>query len=629
MMYSSITKDNRDSHSWDIFHKAELAWDNLSRFRKDRKRCMRYTYGDQLSDMVRGADGRMMREEDMIRSQGGTPVKVNQIRKLVNTIKGLYISQSSEAIPFPRDREEQFIVDGLAELLKTVNDINDSVQLYSDMFEEFLISGFVGCRKTYRTMQDRLDVWTNQVQADNFFVDAGMTDYRCVDCNLVGEIHDISWGELLMTFAKSAKDIERLKNIYHYASDEHYLVQTAEQFGYRRDINTSFLLPTETNACRVIEVWNKEYKDRYRCVDRLNGEMFKCDVADAKELVDDVNLRRVQEATARGVSMDEIQDKLITKEWFIDNYWYYRFFAPTGEVISEGESPYYHKEHPFVFRFFPFVNQEIHSVVSDVVDIQRNINSLLSLYQYLLKTGAKGLLAIPDSCLEGTGLNIEDIADVWAKPGGIFVYHAKPGVSLPQQITSNMQNVNITQLVSMMKDFFDDGTGVNGALQGKPQGTISGSYYAQQAQNSALSLQGVLTAYNSFIKGCALKDCKLIQQYYDTSRIRRIIGRKSEQIKFNPKMIECVEYDISISQSQSSPVYNMIMNEFLMEVFRSGQIDLETLLEVGTFPNGDKLLGAVRQRREEQAQQQAAIQEQMMMQQGQMATTDAEEEPQQ
>ena len=479
------------------------------------------------------------------------------------------------------------------ENLQIFRKVAELFEVDGDIFEDFVIGGFAGCRKSFGYMGDRLDCWTTQVQADNFFVDTGMRDVRSWDCSLVGEIHDMTWGDLLANFAKKPGDIQKLRQMYHYATDEHYLTQTAEQFGYRRDINASFLIPQDTNCCRVIEVWNKERKARYHCIDQLNGEMFKCETKDKRELVDAVNEQRRAEAEAAGVSPEEIEGKLITAEWFVDNYWYYRFFAPTGEVLMEGETPYEHNEHPFVFRFYPFINGEIHSFVADVIDVQRYVNRLINLNDYLLRTSAKGLLAIPDSALEGTGLTIEDVADVWAKPGGVFVFKAKSGVPLPTQINNSVQNIGIAELISMEKQFFDEITGVNAALQGKSVGNVSGTYYAQQTQNAATSLQGILTAFSSFRKASAAKDCKNIQQYYTNDRIVSIVGRNGQKVNFNPSKVKWMEYDINISESTTSPVFRQVANDFLMQVWKSGQISLKTMLEAGAFPFGDKLLSII------------------------------------
>lgn len=602
---------SKDRHAYDVLLQAEYCWSNLDRFRRERRRCLRYTYGDQWGDMVRDECGRLIPEYKKIERQGGIPLKNNMIRKLINTVKGLYINQNTEPVCVARDRDEQILSDALTELLKYVDDINDGNTLYSDMFEEFAISGFVGCRKSFGYMGDRLDCWTTIVQPDNFFVDIGMKDPRAWDCSLVGEIHDMSWGDLLTTFAKKPGDVERIKQIYHYATDEHYLTQSAEYFGYHQHINSSFLIPQDTNNCRVIEVWNKERKARYHCIDNLNGEMFKCETRDKRELVDAVNEQRRQEAISAGVSTEEIESKLITAEWFVDNYWYYRFYAPTGEVLMEGETPYEHGEHPFIFRFYPFINGEIHSFVADVIDVQRYINRLINLNDYLLRTSAKGLLAVPEQALEGTGLTIEDLADVWAKPGGVFLFKAKAGIPLPTQITNSVQNLGIAELISMEKQFFDEITGVNAALQGKDVGKVSGTYYAQQTQNASTSLQGILKSFNSFRKASATKDCKNIQQYYTNDRIISIVGRDGQKINFNPSKVKYMEYDITISESTSSPVFRQVANDFLLQLFQSQAIDLQTMLEAGAFPFGDKLLSIINAQQQQQMQ---AAQEMAMQQ---------------
>lgn len=604
-MTYTYAETDKAQHDYNVLMQAERCWENLAAFRKERRRCLDYAYGKQWNEMVLDENGQLVREETLLRRKGGTAMKNNMIRKMVNTVKGLYINQNTEPVCVARDREEQTLGDCLTELLKYVGDINDLRTLYADIFEEYVISGFAACRKSFGWQGDRMDCWTTAVGGDNFFIDTGMTDARGWDCTLVGEIHDMPWGELLTTFAKRKGDIERLREIYHYASDEARLMQHIGQFGDGRRKSLSFLLPNDTGVCRVIEVWNKEKKPRLHCYDRLKGDIFKCELRDRAELVDAVNERRLAEALEAGVSEEEVRGKLIETEWFVDSYWYYRFYAPTGDVLQEGETPYEHGEHPFVFRFYPFVNSEIHSFVSDLIDIQRYVNRLINLNDYLLRTSAKGLLAVPDTALEGTGLTIEDVADVWAKPGGVFLFHAKQGVELPRQITSSVQNLGITELIGMEKQFFDEITGVNAALQGKSMGNISGTYYAQQTQNAATSLQGLLGSFGGFVKQGAEKDCKLIQQYYDTDRIVDIVGRDGRKVMFNPMGVKQMDYDINISESQSSPVFRQMANEFLMQIWQSGQLSLKGMLEAGAFPYGDKLLSIVNAE-----EQQAAIQQQ-------------------
>lgn len=592
-----------DRHAFDVLMRAEHCWSNLERFRRERRRCIDYTYGKQWNDKVT-VGCREMTEEEYIKRQGNVPLKNNLIRKLVNTTKGLFISQNTEPICTARDREEQSVGEVMTTVLQYVRDTNDMRNIDVDMFEEFVISGFAGCRKSYGWRNDRLDCWTTPVIAENFFVDPNMRDSRGWDCTLVGELHDLSFGELLGSFAADGREAERLKEIYAGSHNEAFLNSCAEEFGYPKTGNVSFFLPPNAGVCRVIEVWNKERKPRYHCFDPLKGEYYKIETRDKGVEVDEENARRIEQGLSQGMKEEDIP--LIRTEWFVDSYWYYRFYAPTGEVLKEGETPYAHGEHPFVFRFYPFVNAEIHSFVSDVIDVQRYVNRLITLYDFIMRASAKGVLMVPKQCLEGTGMTEEDFADEWSRFNGVIFYTQKPGVGMPTQISTNSTNVGIHELLQLQLGFFDEITGVNGALQGKPgDAGTSGTYYAQQTQNATTSLQGLLQSYSAYRKQCALKDVKLIQQFYDTERVVNISGRGGHAIVFDPRQVKNVEFDLTIGESTSSPVFRQAANDFLMEIWRSGQISLEMLLKNGDFPYADTLLADVQQQQQRMEQQMA------------------------
>ena len=77
----------------------------------------------------------------------------------------------------------------------------------------------------------------------------------------------------------------------------------------------------------------------------------------------------MQQGLEDGIPREEIP--LIQAEWFTDNYWYYYYISPFGDILEEGETPYEHKSHPYVFMAYPFIDGEIHSFVADVIDQQR------------------------------------------------------------------------------------------------------------------------------------------------------------------------------------------------------------------------------------------------------------------
>ena len=197
---------------------------------------------------------------------------------------------------------------------------------------------------------------------------------------------------------------------------------------------------------------------------------------------------------------------------------------------------------------------------------------------------------------------------------------------LPQQIANNSTNIGITELLNLQLKFFEEISGVNGALQGKPgMSGMSASLYSQQTQNATTSLLDLLESFSQFVIDAAYKDVKNIQQYYDSKRVFNISGRSGTQIEYDPKKIRDIEFDLSIVESTSTPAYRMMANDFLMEIWRSNQISLQQLLEHGDFPFADELLQSLNSQQEqlENGQTPEALSPEIMKQAQQGANMDA------
>lgn len=596
-------KKHNPSRAYDVLAMAQTFWNNMDDFRKERERNKLYAYGDQWDDMIEVEENgckRRMTEEAYIRSQGNIPLKNNLIRRLIRNVIGVYRSQSKEPVCNARDRDEQKLGETMSTVLQYNMQLNRMKELYARTMEEYMVGAFVVHRKWYGWRNDKLDCWTDYVNPNRFFVDTNMRDFRGWDVTCLGEIHDITFGDLVAQFAQSPDDYERLANIYRAANDLKTFVSTRERFGVstkRNDLD--FLLNTDESLCRVIEVWRKEQKPRIRCHDYNNGDIFKIDVQDKKELVDDVNAQRIEQGREAGMEVDDIP--LIETEWFVDSYWYYYYLTPFGDILAEGETPYAHKSHPYVFKAYPFIDGEIHSFVSDVIDQQRYSNRLITLYDWIMRASAKGVLLVPDDCLGDQ--SPEDFADAWTRFNGVVVYHAKPGVPAPTQVANNSTNIGISELLNLQLKFFEDISGVHGALQGR-QGvsSTSGTLYAQQAQNATTSLLDLLDSFSQFVIDAAYKDVKNIQQFYDQKRTYNIAGRSATQIEYDPDKIRDTEFDLSIVESTATPVYRQIANDYLIQFWQSGQISLQQLLEVGDFTFADQLLQSIQSQQQEMQQ---------------------------
>jgi hypothetical protein len=110
----------------------------------------------------------------------------------------------------------------------------------------------------------------------------------------------------------------------------------------------------------------------------------------------------------------------------------------------------------------------------------------------------------------------------------------------------------------------------------------------------------LLESFSSFIIESSIKKVKNIQQFYDSKRVLNIVGQSANGVsEYDPEKINDVEFDLSIVESSNTPAYRMVANDFLMEIWKTGQISVEQLLENGNFPFADRLLQSIKSQREE------------------------------
>ena len=137
-------------------------------------------------------------------------------------------------------------------------------------------------------------------------------------------------------------------------------------------------------------------------------------------------------------------------------------------------------------------------------------------------------------------------------------------------------------------------------MQGKPgYSNMSGTLYEQQTQNAATSLLDILESFSDFCFDAAYKDVKNIQQFYDKEMIINIVGDGASLDFKDLDRVHDVEFDINIIQSTASPTYKERQNQFLMEIWKAGQISLQQMLQHGNFPFGDDLLQSLQSQQEQ------------------------------
>ena len=606
-----------------LLGKAKTCWDNLYQFRVDRDRALRFTYGDQWGDMTL-FNGEWMTEREAIALQGKTPLTNNLIRRLVNSVKGTYLRQIMEPFCVARDPNKRDVADMVTMALQCnwQQSVSNMQILTSNMFEEFLISGMAIARESWENVDDgRFDATTYTYNPNMIFVDGNMRDPNMRDLTMLGVIHDVTPGELRSRFRLTPSKWDDLEREFPKAYDD--LNPESIELADRNKLQyADFFFAVDRSRCRIYEIWTKEVKCRYICVDPMRGEMFKVEVDNLDKTPLEIygktimqeNADRRQMAYEAGITDEseipyidygQLENSLEGTGEYYDEYWYYQFLTPNGTIIDEGESPY-KCGLPFVVMMYPFVNGEIHSFVSDVIPQQKYFNRNATLSDWVIQSSAKGVLLVDVNSLGDS--TPEEVREQWSHAAGIVTYDSKKGGNAPKQAVTTSTNVGIDQAMRMQLNLFEEISGVHGASQGKD--ALSGqsaALYAQQTQNAGTMLLSMLDAFKNFIRNMAVKKAKMICQYYQDGRFVNIAGNYYAKTagRFDRSRLRDFEYDISVGERQFTETARMMNNKLIIELWKAQAINVEALLTAGEFPFSEKLLKYIHEQQNQMEQQNA------------------------
>lgn len=460
-----------------LLQRAIDSYGALLPFRRERERCKRFTYGDQWIDSVVDR-GVKISEEEYIKRQGNMPLKNNLIRRLVRNVLGVWRNRSQSSIIRWRDENEAAQGEQLTRLLQKIIEENRLDEVYARSMEDFLIGGMVAHKKWYGMKGGMLTCHTDIVDLNNFFVERSGRDFRGDDITLIGEIHHITFDRLLSTLSRHPGDRQRLRRLYGVAQ------------GMDEDV-----------TCSIYEIWDRRCVDMLACHDRAKGIYYQTSAENYPEIEEENERRRLVDAPGIAVRYTSREE------------WRLSIIDQSGRVLHRCRTPYRHHSHPYVVKAYPYIDGEIHSFVSDIIDQQKLTNRLISMYDWVLRASAKGVLLFPEGALPD-GVDITDIAEEWGRFNGVIVYRPRSGVPLPQQVSSKSVDIGITELLEIQMKMMEDISGVNGALQGKlDNNSMSGTLYNQQTQNSLTALADLMCSYEDFVAAATRKDLDILQQF--------------------------------------------------------------------------------------------------------------------
>lgn len=601
---------NEPAAALDFLNECATCWNSLDEARRKLRRSLMYSYGDQWGDYVRDPDtGQYITEGALIKKNGKVPLKNNMIAPILSNIDGQMRQNLLRPVCVARDQYESRVGEMMSVAIEYVHDINEMEEIDSDAMRLLLNGGMAAQRVEYGVNSDkgRKDVWVYNVNPSRLFFNTYIEDVRMWGLTCIGELFDLPLEQVMAHFAHSPQEKQRIKELYSSTNLSHLEIASSMQGDETASL--SFYTPSRSDLCRVILGWKLEARDAYLWNDTEKGTWgYMPYTPESQKLFDEENKQRLAKGKADGTPQEDIL--LIEYSFSTERFWYYRYMTPCGDILQEGRSPYWHQEHNYVLHLYPLVQGKLGNFVEQFIDQQRAINRTATLIDFIRGTSSKGVLVVDDDAFES--MSREEVVDEYVRYNGVLFVKLKPGQSIDgvvRQYNSGAAVAGDFELLNLQLRLINEISGVNSAMQGQsPRAGTPASLYAQQVQNSSLNLKGLFDSFRTFRRRRDIKLMKTIQQFYTDVRYIDLAGNEysSESKWYDPEKVQNAEIDLTIAEGYNTPAYQMLANDFLMELFRANAIDVKTMLENSSFPFATKILEAIK-RNEQQAQEGKAM----------------------
>lgn len=584
-------------------------WNSLSTLRTQIRRHEEFIYGDQHSDRVFDAENnRYITERRMYQEMGFQPSQYNIIRNIIcRSIPGLWMQNRTLPVCVAQKDENQAESDVLTATLHAQFRKLELAKLENSEIIQILASGIIARDLNYANRNGEGDIAVDYINPYSFFVDNSMTDPRYTDCSIVGYFYDADIDLVAGKFARGSKEREaQVRALYRGQHNDERIMQMTETFTDER-LEMDFFTPSIENSglARIIKVQRKETVSSWWVHDYLHGTIkpyYDVTESELKKL----KMDRIAEQRAMGVPEDKML--LIDYWWESDQRVVYYWLTPYGDVLERLVSPYWHGGFSIVFELHEFFVGKIYPFAKDLIDSQKQVNRLSNISELLTKHSSKDNMYVPMSTLAAAdGYGVDYIQKVSSQIGGVIPYNIDPKApnARPQRENTMAQAFTPLNVVNMWMKISENVSGVYGALQGAaPTAGTPAQMYAQQTQNSAVSLNGIYESMQSY----RTKTCKMIvqlmQQFYK-GKLWIFDPKSGTRLLYDEEKVKHIDVELSISENTDTPAYRLMVNDILMQLKQfdtQNQLDLRALLEAGNFPFKDALLNYLNKRDQEMEQ---------------------------
>ena len=606
-----------DGYYLRLLREAAHYYDDMEPLRKKWIRANDFFMGRQLNDTVVW-NGHKMTVEKYLQLRGLPIFQNDIISDKVLTLKGLLRQENMAATCKSTDSNEDMYAAIFSEFLRTNDNLNRRANLNAEFFQEFCIYGFLGAKVNFTEKEGREDIYLEKKDIFKLAFPA-FEQSDLSDVNFIAEAHDMYWSDLLKTFCvddrgnASVKAEEELKDIYARQGDT---LQSQRPTGERQvDAGNDFYHSSVVGKYRVIEIWKKERNRAIWYHDRATAEVGYRPLSEKKDIDAENNQRMIDNIRkdengvpildANGqetyyIPPEEVE--LIEYNVKIEEFWYYRFLSPTGYLLAEGVSPYRcmrggygFRYHPYVFLAYPCIQGETRSFIDRVIDKQRAVNHYMLMFDSILGNSIKGVAI--DVKSESERQSLDEMIRESTKPNGVVLYNSDRGKP-PVALQGNNVPSGLEWMISQNQSLTVSQSGVQGALQGVHRNT-SGKQYQMERESASTTVADYMGAFYDFCLRVSKVQLWEMQQFYDSHRSVKLTG-EDVKVYYNPETMEDVNTDLAMEMDANSAVMREANNDMLWQLMLQNRIDLETMLDCGSWSNTARLKKRVQEYQQQQ-----------------------------
>lgn len=648
-----------------LIEKCNRYWNQLSEYRTRRATRIAMAQGDQWigTVTVREQDEngniceKVISEKQHLANQGLEPMVINKMIGAMRIIVGHLRANHKDIEIIAKHEDAEPFVEAMTRRMEDARDINAITEKIVAMADEMCYWGIYAQKITYGEHPQLLgegatkqDVVVENVDPTRLFFNGDLSDWITLrDLDTIGSVYDTPIESLLTSLCRKkdmSYDTQLEENVLQvYGIKPDWSKKTlASSIMPTRDIGTfrskrnSFakLWSEDGNRVRVIEVWQKEYPLRWVVEDPASGAdgQYSINMNDTDTLnaVKEENQRRQEENLnlqytngqniALGKTMGYTDDELrqiaenmpkpiplikISPTPVRAVVWKGYLLSALGHVLWEGESPYWHGEHPYALSFYKAVDGVFQGYLDELHEIQRAYNRMFTIMDATVRSGMYGVKLIPEDAVPD---QYKDNQSEWAsslqRVGAVIIY--KPSTvsnAVPQVITENSVNAGILTALGFLNNEFDTVSGFSNAMRGAEakSGTTAAQYNQQIIQANTMLLD-FLERLFSGRRTTHRKMLALCQQYQkDPIYMGKdpVTGTARTDPYVTPDAIRTLHMDVAIADVAATPASRAAHDETLLNLTAAGILPAEVFLEMWNHPKAPVVRSIIHRLKMEQA----------------------------